>query len=118
MTFFKPEDFHVDLLNYDTNVSVANIIANIANAKLERESKQIWVFKDKQSGEIHNLTTIDQYKPDLYRHKALMINIEPRNKCEHSLEKIRVVYETDTSHKTYLCECGVKVKPVEFEEIE
>lgn len=44
--------------------------------------------------------------------KGLLINIEPIEKCEHPINKIY-----HDSMEGWQCECGVKVKPVSFEEV-
>lgn len=55
------------------------------------------------------------------RARAILINIEPIQKCEHPKEKvdynIKMLSESRYGGE-YLCECGAKVEPVEFRAVE
>jgi hypothetical protein len=101
MNFFKPEDFARTVFNatgkIDSDITIIDI-AQVANAKLEREGKVVYCSS------LH-LEEITSYKKPLdgggmgcvsnYRnsnYKALLINIEPlqkENKRQKAIELIK-----------------------------
>lgn len=106
MKFFKPDDFDFDTLEQ---------CANFANAKLEREGKTVYTD--------HITDPFWSDENDKYEtHKALLINIEPIEKCEHPKNKIirrRVDFSVINQVATniiYECECGARVEPESFKE--
>lgn len=117
MGFFKPEDFE-DSQGYKSYSS--QVMAALANAKLEREGDLIWTDT---MGKDHLWWTNPENKT-VKNYKALLINIEPIEKCKHPMEKIKFNYIFDNGYgkgpsDTHLiCECGAKVKPTSFEEVE
>lgn len=105
--FFVPEDFGGDILTdrYKEN------IARIANAKLEREGKIVY-----------GLDLAGMYGPfetKYSKYKAILINIEPIEKCTHPKEKVRMICEQEKPLNTgaFFCDCGVVVTPESFKEI-
>ena len=116
MNFFKPEDFEYNSVNCgDRKIINIEYAANDANAKLEREAIKAWIHKN-ESGEILNITSVEGYRTELYAHKALLINIEPIEKCKHPAEKVRWQPGLLMTWN-YYCECGATVRPKEFEVI-
>lgn len=123
MKFFKPEDFDREFLNTATSVTtelIAHSLAcEIANTKLEREGKVVEsVLMD--DGSWYASTNGCMMKT----HKALLINIEPIEACNHPKEKVRpdcTIYVingfTTGGENHFRCECGAKLKPLTFEEI-
>lgn len=105
MKFFKPEDFEI-IIGW-TNIEACKDVALIANAKLEREGKVVF-GANKWWRELE----LTNQEPS---HKALLINIEAIEKCSHPIEKIRA-NDPNVIHG-FVCLCGAKVKPREFEEI-
>ncbi len=113
--FFKPEDFMVDLLTYKEDISVSQIIANIANAKLEREGKVVYKEKDPV-----NVWCEVTWPALNHAYKALLINIEPIEKCTHPKEKVHRKWDLSSQMPIFWheCDCGAKVQPKEFEVVE
>lgn len=126
MSFFEPEDFEEftrAMAFSDIRVMGADI-ADAANAKINHYGK---VIHGRYDGENFYYP---HAKPSIVdTHKALLIAIEPIEKCKHPEEKIRIQiregYNLTTGSKLplfidecYLCECGATVKPTQFEEIE
>jgi hypothetical protein len=117
--FFKPEDFLRVVMgkNMDANIAAA------ANAKLEREGKAVTGFyvdlnKGKFPEEEHWLYT-DKTKPR-DTHTALLINIEPIAACTHPKEKVTYTpysHQNTNDHDdwAYICSCGARVTPSNFE---
>lgn len=119
MNFFKPKDF--ELVKIYPHEEALISIANLANAKLERKGKVVYA-SDLSVVEWYSETP--EFKPT---HKALLINIEPIEKCKHPAEKVKskseAIYGAFIGQlikldSWYECECGAKVKPKEFEESE
>lgn len=81
------------------------------SAKLEREGKVVYSYDPEDSS-----TSWYKYdsKPNEPRHqaKALLINIEPIEKCKHDKDLKYIGGEE------WKCKCGAKVKPSLFEAIE
>lgn len=123
MKFFKPEDFYKDECIHCVEDGFR--IAALANAQLEREGKVVY------GNELH--WTLKQYSSDT--RKALLINIEPVEKCAHPESKIsrasidweslRIIKDKEAFVRAiqyycmndFRCECGARVKPKEFEEV-
>jgi len=123
MKFFKPEDFEKEYPRF-TRVLSYERVADFCNAKLEREGRVVYGSED--SHWIYGTAPFTS-------NKALLINIEPIEKCTHPSEKIkesielrdvtRTTYDDGRatyshSYFAYTCECGAKVKPKEFEAVE
>jgi len=110
MKFFKPSDFAGS-----GHEPFAQYAADEANAKLEREGKVVCGYE--------SIKTWDQVKPDYSNtHKALLINIEPIEKCTHPSEKVGPYTSMDVLNNKaehyFRCECGAKVKPKSYEVVE
>ena len=147
--FFVPEDFDgpaclsrwVKFPSYEYD-EILKFVTDRANTKLIKEGKIVYGFspfpyKDHPSGnyfEPHTWTTFHQDDKTKYaapeNHKALLINIEPIEKCTHpadkcsykwgqgiKLEDVRFPGPQIYEPGHWICECGAKVKPKEFEEI-
>lgn len=54
----------------------------------------------------------DEVRLQDHTHKALLINIEPIEKCKHPKEKVKL-WDCGIN---YECECGAQVEPAEFKE--
>ena len=110
MKFFKPEDFQVALGEYGMGLQAANL----ANAKLEREGKVVYQYNKGPWSQtsLESFTGIKEQD-----HRALLINIEPIEKCTHPKEKVNEIYDGGYPIGEFQCECGAKVKPKEFEEV-
>lgn len=122
--FFNPEDFKS--IKYDlgdnefsichfTDVT-AQTIANQANKLIEE--KAIRVLQTKTS----NNTWVECYSldfgsSDVGLHKALLINIEEINPCNHPKEKVKLEgsFMGSLYQKYYKCACGVEVIPNSYE---
>lgn len=109
--FFKPEDFEMQKFSPEQ-------ISDFANRKLELSGKVVYDCGNGLLTHTENYDTI--YKP-IY--KAILINIEPIEKCTHPKEKVqtdRVISHDPTLYSnflTFFCECGVRVKPDSFKEV-
>lgn len=115
--FFKPEDF-LTLLTHHSSINTEDFAATIANEKLEREGVVVY---DCGNG----LTTYDENYDPRYKpaYRALLINIQPIERCKHPKEKVqidKVISQGITLYGDILmffCECGVRVEPNSFEEV-
>lgn len=129
MKFFKPEDFLCT-----TNIPLLPTEAcNLANAKLEREGKIVYGHNGKSVAD--HFPDAFFWRPDdlvngdvLYNgkiahstHKALLINIEPIEKCVHPTEKVHIFYNYDDLGREIVegfeCSCGIRVQATKFEEV-
>lgn len=130
MNFFKRDDFLLmckeEAGTYPVYTATDAVIggmalkiAKYANDKLERESEIAY-------GRMEFKTFAIAEKPGPQStHKALLINIEPIEKCKHgNLVDAETSYWDKGEEKTlasfhwiFTCECGAKVKPTVFEEI-
>jgi len=116
MKFFYPEDF--DDRGTAFRLSPEEC-AERANAKLERDGKVVYG----DFGRSHTLVpsgqgwwTIDD-KTGRNTHKALLIAIEPIEKCSHR-DAVYVPPDSASVPSGWFCKsCRAKVKPKEFEEI-
>lgn len=120
MKFFKAEDFY-EVSGFWSRED----LAKICNYKIEREAKRVYLNPKNSlngQGDIE-LTNSGQ------SHQALLINIEPLEKCQHPKEKVNLVKQyltrglvlgektTECIGSGYLCECGYRVEPNSFVEI-
>lgn len=136
LEFFKPEDFEgpaalnrwVKHGSYEYT-EILKFVSERANQKLESEGKVVTGFYDDPNSGKHpqyeSWLFTDKSKPR-DSHKALLINIEPIEKCTHPAEKIRQMNWSEpvegfnrgfrvTMDAIFQCECGAKVKPKSFE---
>lgn len=104
MSFFKPEDF-------EGWPHEREQIANLANAKLEREARNVFLNLSRE-GILLDITGFNRKQS----HKALLINIEPIDKCKHPQEKVEAL-TLNSQPYVYRCKCGVLVEPESFKEI-
>lgn len=79
------------------------------NDKLEREGIVVYGPNDREWYQNEKI-------PRPLRMKALLINIEPVEKCEHRREHVGVEVNLNTRIKYYKCKCGVEVIPNSFKE--
>lgn len=115
--FFKVEEF----AQCFDHSELAQRNCDYANAKLQSEGIIVYGW-DTTNPSVDRFYQ-DRKHPVLGaepRIKALLINIEPIEKCKHPPD--RVIKEnwlpTIQHFHSYTCtECGVKVKPKEFEEV-
>lgn len=114
MKFFKPNDFyHEHWINLNSIKPISPVDAAVyANEKIEREGKVLYGNADRPM-----ITWFEcQEKKD--SHKALLINIEPLEKCTHPAKAIFIYRETPDSPIGWKCdECGARVEPSEFKEV-
>lgn len=118
MKFFKPEDCSKYLAKiFDTYCKPdgkgATQLASLLNEQLEREGKVVYGTQVGKHWRTE-LALVDV-------NQALLIAIEPIEKCEHPEEKLTVMasrdYRIPVKHNlSFLCECGARVKPTKFEE--
>lgn len=116
---FEPSDFAmaVTIEGITSTISQQDkeTIAERANAKLQKWLSQAKVVEavKMENGSWYASTNGCLGKT----HKALLISIEPIEKCNHPKEKvIKENWQSLTFH-TYKCECGAQVKPSGFEVI-
>lgn len=121
MSFFRPEDFNW-LLEEIGSSSLRVSIADMANAKIDKEG--IVLYRDM----IDAAKGYPWYQPGELSHphpshKAILINIEPIEKCKHPKEKVKpqIIEDWDKTKNysfcsidTFICECGARVKPSQF----
>lgn len=131
MKFFIKDDF----VNFgeedwrDPCVIKPQVAADKANAKLESEGHCVYGKGDYRLFSFCGDKNL-QFKDGSYpTHKALLICVEPIEKCTHPKEKVQEIIVTEGYEKkygnmipvykdeSYKCECGAKVKPSSFEEI-
>lgn len=112
--FFKASDFIEVFKDFFKPETMMQSVANISNAKLEREGI---------------IVTTDEYDPSekliykWYQHQqcvkpiytALLINVKEIKRCEHNPEKIKQINLDLLQMDCFQCECGAKVKPIKFE---
>lgn len=117
MKFFKPEDFEDISYKIATlQLAFAAEVAHIANTKLEREGKVVFCGQNGWAN--------DPKHADKITHKALLIAIEPIEKCTHPKEKVSEIQDRIPAGRKielqtyYQCECGVRVVPESFREVE
>lgn len=113
---FKPEDFELDKDRIKEINMNALWAAQCANAKLEKYIKEhgkIIYGYSSRSG----LLVLDTNLGKADTHQAILINIEPIKKCEHTREKIGATWNDRDILPNYQCTCGAKVRPTSFEEV-
>ena len=113
MKFFKPEDFQQYCGPF--NHISAKEIALIANTKLEKEG--VPVYSDNTRTGVGDLYPWCESQTKEDTHKALLICIEPINKCKHPKNKVKMKDSINNGEEWYKCECGAEVRPKEFEEV-
>ena len=121
MSFFKVEEFAV--CSHCPKINEIN--CDFANQKLLRHAEVVYGFpKDQPTVKYYvgRWASVDKGFYSLpATHKALIINIEPIEKCKH--EQIKVNPNplkkefTQEDLCLYECSCGAKVKPIGFEEV-
>jgi len=107
---FKPSDFAGS-----GHEPFAQYAADEANAKLEREGKV--VYSEKDENDVH--WPFHQVDFQGSTHKALLINIEPIEKCMHTVASSKVGFGPwkycHTDGALFCGKCGVNLKVKEFE---
>lgn len=130
MKFFKPEDFAPLTIMQTPHPKDVTLfrqhLADLANAKLEREIKLATGYQDK-----NGRWFFSNNKSPQDTHTAQMIKIEPIEKCTHPSQKVTPLEYLvsssqgmvlgkkefkDYTYTVYQCECGAKVKPTSYEE--
>lgn len=114
MNFFKPDDIELD--ECEVTYERKKYLVKQLNAKLEKEGTIV-------SGDGEVFSKYERRLLNMKRiYKALLINIEPIEKCNHMGKKLEKIEGFLPQHFKYAgcykCECGAKVKPVSFEELE
>lgn len=117
MKFFEPEDFYTK--GEDDTRRTPLEACEIANAKLEQKGRIVIGSPE---------TNWDEGGNKIETHKALLINIEPIEKCKHPRSKVWLTDEVirsdlypNAKRTVWKCDCSAKVKVpdnMEFEEIE
>lgn len=107
MEFFTEKDFE------GSGISHTATAAAIANDKLEREAKIVYTHCLERTW---RQIPWDHEKQRGVIFKALLINIEPVERCKHPKEKVTTNLEYGFEW-THICICGAKVQPSIFEEI-
>lgn len=131
MNFFKLEDF--ETRHFDQSMTISEWCVIIANAKLEKEALRVYGY---QTGNAQGTSGCPRRFWQDAKHQmrdgppdtvALLIMEEPLVKCAHPFTKIRQIGVVNVkadgfnpgikiTEISYECECGVKVKPVKFDE--
>lgn len=118
LSIFKPEDFGGEYGLCDHCMADAT---NMANHKLNQWLKENGKVVYSQSPDKrywtdpHDPTTQGVHlESDI---KALLICIEPIEKCAHPREKVVDPRVSKLNLVYYQCECGAKVQPSGFEEV-
>lgn len=114
--FFKDEDFP---LACNSAFIKAEYVVGIANNKLEREGRIVYSVPGRASE-----SAWSDMKCGFNLYSALLINIQPIEKCEHPIEKVKNQLGTQKTvgiyapmQLMYKCECGAEVIPYTFKEI-
>jgi len=106
MKFFKPEDFIEAAISLEFRENLADIV----NAKLEREGRVVYGYDDE-----HTWSTVPSKINNYFKSTALLLNIEPIEQCTHPKEKVTTLQHMDENGLYFnRCECGVKVVPESF----
>lgn len=111
MKFFEPKDF----AHFSTEILTASDAAELANAKLEKEGMRVYSTNTIPCDEDWYPWCENKTKEDT--HQALLICIEPINKCKHPKDRVKMKDSIKNGEEWYHCECGSEVRPKEFEEI-
>lgn len=116
MKFFKPDDFILLNKSLCPNASVRIMLAECANAKLEKDGRVVYgnFYKGKFATGWCSAES-DKWKIE----KAILVNIESISEpCTHPKEKLSTVsYSYPSANNHFICECGAKLEPIAFEEI-
>lgn len=129
MLKFSPATFTEGFVRYDvrllTTVSAAEQAQQIFDAWIKENGKVVFgkieVLKSPEGDSFSFFNFCDK---NFTTHKALLINIEPIEKCTHPKEKVtgtgimNVYPQTKKLLPQFECDCGAKVRPKEFEAIE
>lgn len=107
MKYFIPEDFY-GVFERQIDREYAS---NAANEKLKCCGKVIY---GSISESMNNLRDWSMNKSNYTTHKAIVINIQLIEKCEHPNEKVGVCMNPCTGIKYYKCYCGIEVIPSTF----
>lgn len=132
MLKFKPEDFDNIAFPQPYNWEIAAARAQqIFDTWLKKNGKVVYGRHSYLIwGESENQFEIGVKGQDKADQKAILINIEPLERCSHPKEKIKHVTKKMQSGEgtltsgymidltAYVCECGARVEPKEFEAIE
>jgi hypothetical protein len=114
--FFKPEDFKcsyefrsgypIQMNKFETIGGLsAEQAAEQANAKLERESRIVIGSPE---------TNWDEAGNKIETHKALLINIEPIEKCKHNVDDLVYSIQDKTGTNIMCYACKTKFRLVEM----
>lgn len=135
---FKPDDFNdqeyfliegigapkADLKKCITEV-IAQTAQQIFDEWLAKEGKVVygkWSIRDMDGKFLYEQWNTG-ISPDLgpTSHKAILINIEPIEKCNHPKEKVHWKFYKESyyeqRHTEWHCECGARVQPESFIEV-
>lgn len=111
---FEDRDFE----GHGLVMSTKEICAQLANAKLEKYIKEhgkvAWCYDGSDLDTGNYLWWTYDKDPGIKKYKAILINIEPIQKCDHPKEKVDC--ESECGTPVYICECGAKVYPKLFSE--
>lgn len=111
MRFFEPNDFKDMFYNSTLPHVQMEAAANLANDKIWREGQPVYAFyTDRNSWHICS-------EAKNAKRRALLINLETIETCNHPREKVKYKDYVHNEFNQFVCECGAKVKPKEFEEI-
>lgn len=114
---FEDRDFE----GHGLVMSTKEICAQLANAKLEKYIKEHGrvVYGCSKGTNLWNDNPRDVNMTGqiiTFPFKAVIINIEPIQKCDHSKGKVCYIKNVVSSY--FECECGAKVEPVSFRSVE
>lgn len=102
MKFFKSCDFEqirLEFINEKTSGSVFDFYALRANEKLEKEGVTVYNYKKSENGWF-------EHKSQYNTEKALLINIEPVEKCRHP-SKSTTTFVDSFGVLWNQCKCGI-----------
>lgn len=121
MLKFKIEDFFpadsCDVTEYTPNLGQASYVTKkaqqIFDKWIENNSKVVYTkdpFKHSTRGHTRHTNC---------NTKALLINIEPIEKCEHPIEQLIFKYSKTACNEVVIkcCSCNVELRPTGFEEM-
>lgn len=133
---FKPEDF-ASFTGYPGLENLSNVISNMAeiifNEWIRDNGKIVYSHVPRKFEGFVETWVGDKawVYQKIVTHQAILVNIEPIEQCKHppdkcayklgqgiKLEKDRSISMQKYEPAHFECECGAKVKPKEFEEIE
>lgn len=111
---FKPDSFLLPNHNRDIAEMYSMISQRIFDEWIKENGKVVFSRADKGEWKSAWPTDMNGYSGMTF--KAILINIEPLEKCTHPKEKIET-YTVGTMgepHVRYKCYCGASVTPKEF----